>query len=86
MFGMFQQKGIGFKQIQRKKRFDRALQLAIIGSVLTGFGMGVKAAVRLLAQTIGIRQRIVYAAIPATALVAAQFKKARTAKGKAESK
>lgn len=53
MFGMFQMKGIGFKQIQRKKRFDRALQLTLIGSLLTGAGTAAKSLVLLLARVSG---------------------------------
>ncbi|CAB9519422.1 Kynurenine 3-monooxygenase [Seminavis robusta] len=59
MFGMFQKKGMGFKQIQRKKRLDRALQLTIIGAVLTGIGASLKAAVRLLARATGQHQSVV---------------------------
>jgi len=53
MFGMFQKRGVGFKQIQRKKRFDRTLQLACIGTFLTGMGMAAKAAVVQVAKMVG---------------------------------
>lgn len=55
MFKMFQQKRVGFKQIQRKKRLDRVLQLLCIGSLLTGAGMALKAALHLVAQATGRR-------------------------------
>ena len=53
MFGMFQKKGIGFKQIQRKKRLDRVLQLACVGTFLTRVGMFVKALILVVAKASG---------------------------------
>jgi hypothetical protein len=58
MFGMFQRKGMGFQQIQRKKRLDRALQLVCIGTLLTGVGVVVKSMIRFLAHATGQRQSV----------------------------
>ena len=80
MFGMFEKKGIGFKQIQTKKRFDRTVQLAIIGSFLTGIGVAVKNVVRLLAQAMGVRQRSIYMVMVAAGIFTSQIKKAMTKK------
>jgi hypothetical protein len=60
MFGMFQIKGMGFQQIQRKKRLDRALQLVCIGTLLIGVGVGVKSIIRFLSQATGQRQSVIF--------------------------
>ena len=75
MFGMFQRQDIGFKQIQRKKRLDRTLQVAIIASVLTATGVGIKSAIRLLAKTIGTSQIFVTASIALTCAIGIILKK-----------
>ena len=75
MFGMFQRQDIGFKQIQRKKRLDRTLQVAIIASVLTATGVGIKSAIRLLARTIGTSQIFVTASIALTCAIGIILKK-----------
>lgn len=59
MFGMFQLKGVSFQQIQRKKRLDRALQVGIIGGVLTGAGVVIKSMITVLAKLTGKSQAVV---------------------------
>jgi len=56
MFAMFQKQGIGFRQIQKKKRLDRALQLVCLGTLLTSAGLSIKAFVRVLAMVTGRSQ------------------------------
>jgi hypothetical protein len=63
MFGMFQKKGIGFKQIQRKKRLDRTLQIVILGSLATGFAMLVKRMTGVLAKVTGKSETLIIAFI-----------------------
>jgi kynurenine 3-monooxygenase len=75
MFGMFQRKDIGFKQIQRKKRLDRTLQLAIIGSLLAAMGVGIKSSIRLLAKIIGTSQIVVSSSIAVTCAIGIMLKK-----------
>ncbi|KAG7369206.1 kynurenine 3-monooxygenase [Nitzschia inconspicua] len=53
IFGMFQMKGIGFKQIQRKKRLDRTLQLVILGTLASGFCVAVKECISVVARFTG---------------------------------
>ncbi|OEU17016.1 FAD/NAD(P)-binding domain-containing protein [Fragilariopsis cylindrus CCMP1102] len=81
MFGMFQRQDIGFKQIQRKKRLDRTLQVAIIASVLTATGVGIKSAIRLLAKSIGTSQIVVTASIAVTCAIGIILKKTVEKKG-----
>jgi hypothetical protein len=75
MFGMFQKKGIGFKQIRRKKRIDRAMQLTILGIVTSGFCFLGKCFVAALAKLIGRSQgTIVFAILTSTVIVATSKK------------
>lgn len=53
MFGMFQKEGIGFRQIQRKKRLDRAMQSAVILSGLTLVGF------KTVAKSLGLKSEVV---------------------------
>ena len=39
---MLQRDGLSFTDVQRRKRLDRAVQLMVVGSVLTGMGAAVK--------------------------------------------
>jgi hypothetical protein len=75
MFGMFQKKGIGFKQIQRKKRIDRAMQLTILGIITSGFCVLVKSLVASIARFTGRNQRTVVVAISTLTVIAATSKK-----------
>mmetsp|Transcript_6831 Transcript_6831/g.15020 ORF Transcript_6831/g.15020 Transcript_6831/m.15020 type:complete len:119 (-) Transcript_6831:1246-1602(-) len=59
MFGMFQKEGIGFRQIQRKKRLDRAMQSAVILSGLTLVGFGTKTLVKTVAKSLGLKSEVV---------------------------
>jgi hypothetical protein len=59
MFGMFQIEGIGFREIQWRKRRDRVLQTIVIGSGLSLFGMGVKSSVKALAKATGLSNTVV---------------------------
>ena len=75
MFGMFQEKGIGFKQIQTKKRLDRALQLVCIGSLLTGMGAAMKALVIFVARATGKSPVVISLGAMLTGVAAAAVKK-----------
>ena len=59
MFRMFQRQDIGFKQIQRKKRLDRIMQVSILGMGFTGSGLLVKLAIDCLAKAIGKSSKVV---------------------------
>ncbi|KAL3906863.1 MAG: hypothetical protein SGILL_009105, partial [Bacillariaceae sp.] len=74
MFGMFQIKDIGFKQIQRKKRLDRTLQVAILGTIAGSFVVLAKRFVSLLARATGRSHSLISATIAAAmfTLVAAK--------------
>lgn len=82
MFGMFQLKNIGFKQIQRKKRLDRVLQLACIGTLMSAMGMALKSSVRLIAQATGQNQRVVSGSMLLLAVAAATIRKAMAQQSK----
>jgi len=75
-FGMFEKKGVGFKQIQRKKRLDRILQVAIIGSVLTGIGKAIGASIRKLAHVTGQSPLVVSASMVLVGALAGVLQKA----------
>jgi hypothetical protein len=74
MFGMFQKKNIGFKQIQRKKRLDRAMQLAILGTMASGVFIVVKGLVGVLAKVTGKSQSLVSVSLATTVVLAAALK------------
>lgn len=75
MFGMFQKKGMGFRQIQRKKRLDRAMQVACIGTGLTAFGVAVKASVAAVARSLGKSQAFVGGSMAAMFIAYAALQK-----------
>merc|ERR1712238_316754 len=75
MFGMFQRQDLGFKQIQQKKRWDRVVQLAIIGSVLTTMGLGLRSMIQLLARMLGKSQLVVSASMAMTGAIGIISKK-----------
>ena len=55
IFGMFQREGIGFQQIQRRKRLDRVMQSFIILSALSLAGAGLRTTVKSLARILGVK-------------------------------
>merc|ERR1712161_135849 len=75
MFGMFQRQDLGFKQIQRKKRLDRVVQLAIIGAVFTTMGIGLRSMIQLLARMLGKSQLVVSASVAMTGVIGIITKK-----------
>lgn len=75
MFGMFQKKGMGFKAIQTKKRLDRVLQLAIIGTGLAAFGAGVNYSIAGVARWSGRSRLAVGSGMAAVAFLASQLPK-----------
>ncbi|CAJ1951328.1 unnamed protein product [Cylindrotheca closterium] len=84
MFGMFQRQDINFKQIQRKKRLDRVMQLVIIGSGLTASGMGLNQAVSLIARRLGKSRPLVGTGMAAMAFLASKLQKLAKSKKQAE--
>lgn len=75
MFAMFQKKGIGFKQIQRKKRLDRAMQLVCIGTVLTGMGLATKALIGVVARATETSQTVISLSMLLVGVLAGAVKK-----------
>mmetsp|Transcript_9259 Transcript_9259/g.10545 ORF Transcript_9259/g.10545 Transcript_9259/m.10545 type:complete len:499 (-) Transcript_9259:151-1647(-) len=75
MFGMFQRQDIGFKQIQRKKRWDRVVQLVMIGGILTTMGMGLRSTIQLLARRLEKSQLFVSASLAMTGALGILLKK-----------
>jgi len=59
MFGMFQLEGVGFREIQWRKRKDRFLQALSIGSGMTLFGMVMKYTVKSLAKMMRLSNTVV---------------------------
>lgn len=59
MFGMFQMEGVGFREIQWRKRRDRFLQMLVIGTVFSGVGIGLKHTVKYLARCTGLSDTII---------------------------
>jgi hypothetical protein len=72
---MFQKKGIGFKQIQRKKRIDRAMQLVILGIGTSGFCFLIKFFIASLARFTGRSQGTILLAISTLVVVVAATRK-----------
>ena len=58
MFGMFQKEGVGFKQIQNRKRLDRVMQSVVILSALSVLGVGLKYTAQLAVKVFGVRTAI----------------------------
>ena len=52
MFGMFQMEGVGFREIQWRKRRDRFLQALVVSSGLAACVMGIKYGVKSLAKVL----------------------------------
>lgn len=67
-------KGVGFKQIQRKKRLDRALQVALLGTLASCACFAVKELVRIVSGVTGKSQIVVSSGFAAAAIVAAAIK------------
>jgi kynurenine 3-monooxygenase len=80
IFAMFQRKDIGFKQIQTKKRLDRALQVAILGTIFTGMVFSLGATVGVLTRASGKSRLAVSAGMMATAAVGVLLRQAASGK------
>ena len=80
MFGMFQLQGVGFKQIQRKKRFDRTLQMTCLGTMFAGMAWSVKTMLSVLARVSGKSQGVVSAITASTLALAVFLRKATASK------
>lgn len=83
MFGMFQRQDLGFKQIQRKKRLDRTVQISLIGSVLFTISWGFKAVISLIARASGRSQGSVCALFALPLLSASLLRKLKVSKSTA---
>jgi len=55
IFGMFQQQGIGFRQIQRRKRLDRAMQSIVVLSGMSLAAVGLRCLVKSVARVLGVK-------------------------------
>ena len=75
IFGMFQKEGMGFKQIQQRKRLDRVMQSTIIVCVLSSAGFGIKCLVKSLARLMGVKDTFVGGALAVLVGVAGVLKK-----------
>jgi len=80
MFAMFQRQDINFKQIQRKKRLDRTLQFALIGSLSTGMAFVANAGISLLARVTGKSRSSVTMTMTMTAAVVSLLRKVTSSK------
>jgi hypothetical protein len=80
IFAMFSKNDIGFKQIQTKKRLDRALQVACLGTIVTGMLFSVGATVGVLTRATGKSRLAVSAGLMATAVVGMLLRKAASGK------
>jgi kynurenine 3-monooxygenase len=80
IFAMFQRKDIGFRQIQKKKRLDRALQVACLGTIFTGMLFSLGATVGVLMRATGKSSRAVSAGMMATAVVGMLLRQAASGK------
>jgi hypothetical protein len=80
IFGMFQKQDIGFKQIQTKKRLDRALQVACLGTIFTGMLFSLSATVGVLMRATGKSRIAVSAGMMATAVVGILLRQAASGK------
>jgi len=59
IFGMFQLEGIGFRQIQRRKRLDRVMQSFVILGGLSAAGVGAGCLVKKVARLLGVNDALV---------------------------
>jgi 2-polyprenyl-6-methoxyphenol hydroxylase-like FAD-dependent oxidoreductase len=59
IFSMFQMDGVGFREIQLRKRKDRVLQTLVISSGMSLFGLGVKYAIKSLSKATGLKDVVV---------------------------
>jgi len=69
MFGMFQMEGVGFREIQFRKRRDRLLQALVIGTGISLFGKGVKYSVKSLAKATGLSDALIGAGMLSSAVL-----------------
>lgn len=84
MFAMFQRQDLGFLQIQRKKRLDRAMQFACLASLFTGVGFCVNAVLGLLSRVMGKSRPVVTLSMVAMAVVGGLLRKLATSSRGAE--
>ncbi|KAL3930847.1 MAG: hypothetical protein SGBAC_011584 [Bacillariaceae sp.] len=84
MFAMFKRQDINFKQIQKKKRLDRVMQIAVIGTGLTAFGMGLNKAVSMIARRLETSRPIVGGGMAAMVFLASKLQKLGKAKRQEE--
>jgi hypothetical protein len=75
VISMLQKEGYGFRRVARRKRTDRLLQVAIIGSALTAMGATSKVVIGLLAKAMGRRSSTVFAGTAAVLAVTILAKK-----------
>jgi kynurenine 3-monooxygenase len=80
IFAMFQRNDIGFKQIQTKKRLDRSLQVACLGTIFTGMLFILHATVGVLARATGKGRLAVSGGLMATAVVGMLLRQAVSGK------
>ena len=84
IFAMFQKKNIGFKQIQKKKRLDRSLQVACLGTIVTGMLFSLGATIGALTRATGKSHLVVSAGLMATAVVGMLLRPAKSGKKPAQ--
>ena len=80
MFGMFQKEGVGFRQIQLRKRLDRAMQsLVILGGASVAF-VGARCLARTVAKMLGVKNALL--SVAAIALLGVARVTRRTVTGR----
>mmetsp|Transcript_14518 Transcript_14518/g.20493 ORF Transcript_14518/g.20493 Transcript_14518/m.20493 type:complete len:636 (-) Transcript_14518:149-2056(-) len=82
MFAMFQRQDINFKQIQKKKRLDRTVQFALLGSIFTAMIFAADAGVSLLARVTGKTRGIVAMTMVMAAAVGSFLRKLASSRTK----
>lgn len=66
---MLQRESYTFQQVARRKRFDRLLQVLILGGGLTGFSMAANTSVQTLAKVVGKSPIVVWTTLVGSAAV-----------------
>ena len=84
MFVMFSKQGIGFRQIQRKKRLDRVLQATCITLLLTGAGLATKQLISTIAKVTGRSQPVIALSTVAAAAFVKLLQNAASRRNKQE--
>ncbi len=72
---MLQRQGITFTGIGRRKRMDRAGQVAILGTGMCGFAWGVKSLIKGVAKVTGQNSAVVSGGIASLLILASMLKK-----------